>query len=193
MSFFDRMKDSVSLAGVGASKKVSCTADTIKLNNSIRDNEKEIERLTYQVGVKCVEQHLKDENSEYEELFSQIRRCHAENEAYRAEIQRLADDYEEQMRKHQQEMRERQEQRARERIQKEELKQKQAELERQQELEREQEIQRKLDESTSVCRKCNQRNDLDARFCVYCGNPILPEEPTVAPQKDLAKTNEEGI
>lgn len=74
MSFFDRMKDSVTLAGVGASKKVSCTADTIKLNNSIRDNEKEIEKLTYQVGVKCVEQHLRDENSEYEELFSQIRR-----------------------------------------------------------------------------------------------------------------------
>ena len=187
MSFLDRMKNSVSLAGVGASKKVSCTADTIKLNNFIRDNEKEIERLTYQVGVKCVEQHLTDESSEYEEMFSQIRRCRAENEAYKEEIQRLADDYEEQMQKHQQEMRERQEQREWERIQKRELKQKQADFERQQE------IQWKLDESIRVCQKCNQRNEIDAKFCVYCGNPILPGEPKVAPQKDLTETNERDI
>lgn len=193
MSFFDRMKDSVTLAGVGASKKVSCTADTIKLNNSIRDNEKEIEKLTYQVGVKCVEQHLRDENSEYEELFSQIRRYRAENEAHRAEIRRLADDYEEQMQKHQQEMRERQEQREQERIQKEELKQKQAEIERQQESKRQQEIQRKLDESTRICRQCNQRNELDARFCVYCGKPMLSEEPIAVLQENFEETNEEGV
>ena len=73
MKFFDKMKNSVSAVGTEVSQKVSYTADTIKLNNQIHNNDKEIEKLVYQTGLKCVKLHLDSKNSEYEELFVQIR------------------------------------------------------------------------------------------------------------------------
>ena len=192
MSFFDYMKVSVSLAGLGASQKVSCTADTMKLKNEIRENEKEIERLTYEVGRRCVERHLPEENSEYEELFLRIRRCQAENEDHRAEIQRLAEAYEKDMKKRQEQMKYRQEQREKERLQKEEAKQKQEEFQREQEVKKQQEMQRILDETTKICEKCKMRNDLDARFCVYCGNPIIPEESEIILQEVMTEIGKES-
>lgn len=208
MGFFDRVKDSVSLAGAGASQKVSCTAETIKLNTSIRENEKKMESLTHQVGAKCVELHLMEEGSEYEELFSQIRRCREENEAYRAQIQKLSDDYEEQLHQRQQEIRARQEQREQERLQ-EELRRRQAEAEKQQDAQEKSDenvrtygncgqrsdldAQKKSDENVRICGNCGQRNDSDARFCVNCGTPLPPETPTAVSQEEAAETNEEDV
>ena len=86
MKFFDKMKDSVSAVGTGVSQKVSYTADTIKLNNQIHNNDKEIEKLVYQIGLRCVKLHLDNQNSEYEELFVQIRHLQELNKTYQEEL-----------------------------------------------------------------------------------------------------------
>ena len=86
MKFFDKMKDSVSAVGTGVSQKVSYTADTIKLNNQIHNNDKEIEKLVYQTGLRCVKLHLDNQNSEYEELFVQIRHLQELNKTYQEEL-----------------------------------------------------------------------------------------------------------
>ena len=107
MGFFDRMRDSVSAAGTEVNQKVSCAAETMKLNNQIRNNDKEIDKLIFQVGKRYVEEHLMDQGDIYEES-------------------------EEQTRMRRQEMKEKQEQRERERREKEALKQQRAEAAREQ-------------------------------------------------------------
>lgn len=184
MNFFNRMKDSISSAGTGVSQKVSYTADTVKLNNQIRGNEKEIEKLIYQVGQKCVQLHLNDTDSEYEELFGQIRQYQAANSAHRAEIQRLEEDLKRQEQMRQQELKEKQERREQEKREREELKQQQiqkrqeqawAETNKQMYQEQQAGMQNQLDETTKLCKNCNQRSDLDARFCVFCGEPFATD------------------
>lgn len=191
MSLLDRMKDSVSSAGIGVSQKFSYTAETMKLNNQIRNNDREIEKLIVQVGQRCLELHFDDVDNEYEEFFSEIRRYRAENEIHRAEIQRLSEENQEQARQRQMEMQQRQEQREQERKARETLKQQEALLKQQEALLKQQELQKSLDQETRVCPKCGNRNDLDAKFCVYCGNSFVngnsqQEEPQqAAPQAQI--------
>ena len=184
MGFLDRVKETVSSAGTGVSQKVSYTTDTMKLNNQIRSNEKEIEKLIYQVGQKCVQLHLHETDSEYEELFVQIRELQSSSQNHQAEIQRLTKELEEKEQLRQQEMKDRQEQWERERKERAEMKQAEAlERARQQEIQKEtpkkmeQEIQQELDETAKICPICGQKNEADAAFCVYCGN-ILPSDVT---------------
>lgn len=139
MKFFDKMKDSVSAVGTGVSHKVSYTADTIKLNNQIHNNDKEIEKLVYQTGLKCVKLHLDNQNSEYEELFVQIRHLQELNKTYQEELT------------------------AREQSRLNELET------RRQVQEVPQECQEQIDEKTKLCQNCNKRNDIGSKFCVYCG------------------------
>lgn len=183
MRLFDKMKSSISSAGTGVSQKISYTTDTAKLNSQIRNNDKEIEKLTYQVGLKCVQMHLNDTGSEYEELFAQIRSLQETNAAHQAEIQRLTEELKALEQLRQQEMKERQEQREQEYNEKERLKKQQiqqrqaeeqerAEMARQAEQEKQAAIQDRLDKTTKLCKNCNQRNDLDSKFCVNCGTPF---------------------
>lgn len=153
MKFFDKMKDSISLAGTGVSQKVSCTADTMKLNSQIRNNDKKIEKLVYQVGLKCVQLHLDNPSSEYEELFGQIRHLQELNKTHQEEIKRLSEEWELQ-----------------EQLRQQEIKDRQAESEQ-------------PDKTTKLCKNCNKRSELDAKFCVHCGTPFSiditePEFPT---------------
>lgn len=173
MGLLNRMKDSVSSAGIGVGQKFSCTAETVKLNNRIRSNEKEIEKLIFQIGQRCLELHIDDSDSEYEVLFAEIRHYQAENERHRAEIQRLSEEEQEQARQRQLEMQKRQEQREQERREREAQRQQQALLKQQEEQLRQKEMQESLDQATRVCPKCGERNYLDAKFCVYCGNPFV--------------------
>ena len=53
-------------------------------------------------------------------------------------------------------------------------------------------MQRILDETTKICEKCKMRNDLDARFCVYCGNPIIPEESEIILQEVMTEIGKES-
>ena len=63
--FLDKMKSSVS--GVSAQQRYA--SNIRKINAQIQSNEKEIERLTMQVGIQCVNLHLEEPGTEYENLL----------------------------------------------------------------------------------------------------------------------------
>ena len=151
MNFFDRLKDTVSVADV--SQKISDTTTTLKLKNQIRNNEKEIDKLTYQAGCQLVSQHLNDEDSEYKEIFQDIKRLQTENSSITDELQRMREEQE----KLQQ------------------MKEEQAKLKRikeEQTIMQQQEQKRAMQESLKTCTKCGCDNAISAKFCVYCGNPL---------------------
>lgn len=89
MALFDRMKDSISVAGQGVSQKARTATESVRIGNMIKNNERMIEKLTYQVGVQCVERHGDEEDSEYAELFKEILRLREENRGYQTELQKL--------------------------------------------------------------------------------------------------------
>lgn len=89
MALFDKMKDSISVAGQGVSQKAKTATESVRIGNLIKTNDRMIEKLTYQVGVQCVERHVEEPDSEYAELFAEIRRLREENQRYRMELQQL--------------------------------------------------------------------------------------------------------
>lgn len=89
MALFNKMKDSISMAGQGVSQKAKSTTESIRIGNQIKANDRMIEKLTYQVGVQCVSRHLNDSNSEYADLFAEILRLRQENQRYQTELQQL--------------------------------------------------------------------------------------------------------
>lgn len=170
MSFFDRMKDSISVAGAEVSQKVSQTSDTMKWNNQIKNNEKKIEKIIYQVGALCVKKHLAETETEYEGLFSQIRRYQAENQDLQEKIRLLNEECERQTQIRQQEMKERQEQRERERQERELAKQAAQQAAQQAAEQAAQQAQSQTDLKT--CPNCGKNNNVNSRFCIYCGTPL---------------------
>lgn len=90
MDFFGKMKDSLSTASQDISQKAKNASENMRITSQIRNNEKMIEKLTYQVGLRCVENHLNDANSEYEEFFQEILRLQELNRQYQDELQRLS-------------------------------------------------------------------------------------------------------
>lgn len=89
MALFDKMKDSISVAGQGVSQKAKSATESVRIGNMIKSNDRMIEKLTYQVGLQCVERHVEELDSEYSELFGEIRRLREENQRHRAELQQL--------------------------------------------------------------------------------------------------------
>jgi ribosomal protein L40E len=89
MAFFDKMKDSLSLAGQGVSQKAKTVSETTRINGQIKSNEKMIEKLIYQVGVQCVNNHINEENTEYSELFKEILRLRSENKEHQEMVHKL--------------------------------------------------------------------------------------------------------
>ena len=84
----DKMKDSINAAGQGISTKIKDGLESERISAKIRDDEKMIEKLIYQVGVQCVKRHAEEAGTEYEELFAEIRRLRAqiEKEKYDTEL-----------------------------------------------------------------------------------------------------------
>ena len=90
MAVFDKMKDSISVASQGVSQKAKTATESMKLSNQIKANERMIEKLTHQVGVQCVKNHVNETNTEYAELFSEILRLREENASIQMTLQTLA-------------------------------------------------------------------------------------------------------
>ena len=90
MGFFDKVKISVT----GVSEQQRYAAAIRKITAQIQNNEKEIARLTEQVGIQCVKLHLEETGTEYENFFAVIRQYLAENQASEQEIQRLKEQQE---------------------------------------------------------------------------------------------------
>lgn len=89
MALFDRMKDSISAAGQEVSQRAKTATESAKISSQIKANERMIEKLTYQVGVQCVEAHISETGSEYESLFAEILRLREENQRYQMELKEL--------------------------------------------------------------------------------------------------------
>lgn len=87
MALFDKMKDSITIAGQGVSQKAKSATESVRIGNMIKANDRMIEKLTYQVGLQCVNKYVNDPNSEYAALFSEILRLRNENQRYQAELQ----------------------------------------------------------------------------------------------------------
>lgn len=90
MALFDKMKDSISVASQGVSQKAKTATESMKLSNQIKANERMIEKLTHQVGVQCVKNHVNETNTEYAELFYEILRLREENASIQMTLQTLA-------------------------------------------------------------------------------------------------------
>ena len=52
MAFFDRMKDSLTTAGQEVSQKAKNATENVRLGNLIKNNDKMVDKLLYQVGLK---------------------------------------------------------------------------------------------------------------------------------------------
>lgn len=150
MGIFDRVKEVIT---VDISEKISYGNSIRKLSNEITSNESAIKNLINQVGVRCVENHVNETDSEYGDLFSKILELRENNQKLAEEIQRL---------KEQQAEEERQRQQARE--EKEQLAKQQKMSEAVQDC--------PVEEGDKFCKKCGKPNDDDAVFCVYCGTPF---------------------
>ena len=79
MAFFDRVRDSLTITGQGVTQKAKTAAETMKLNTQIKGNERAIEKIIYQIGLQCVSHHIDEMDTEYEEMFQEIRRLREEN------------------------------------------------------------------------------------------------------------------
>lgn len=87
MELFDKMKESITIAGQGVSQKAKSATESVRLSNMIKSNDRMIDKLTYQVGVQCVNNHINELNTEYNALFSEILRLRAENQQLQVELQ----------------------------------------------------------------------------------------------------------
>lgn len=76
MDFFDKVKGNL-----------QSTTDGLKLNLQIKENEKEIEKFLYQVGVACYNSQKGNYDTEYEEFFKEIRRLQEENRGIQLKLQ----------------------------------------------------------------------------------------------------------
>ena len=148
MGLFDRMKEVIT---VDISEKISYGTSIRKLAGEIKTNESEIRRLINQTGSRCVEKHLHETDTEYEDLFAEIRLLQDKNRSMSTQIQEL---------KVQQAEEEQKRRQAREEMQ----------LARQQEK-----ASLKEQQPPKICTQCGKSNDVDAVFCVYCGTAFSTE------------------
>lgn len=86
MELFDKMKESITIAGQGVSQKAKSATESVRLSNMIKSNDRMIDKLTYQVGLQCVNNHINEPNTEYSALFSEILRLRTENQRLQAEL-----------------------------------------------------------------------------------------------------------
>ncbi len=97
MDFFNRVKDTVmdTVASTGVSQKVAHTTGTLKLNQLIKFNEKEIEKITLEIGRDYVEHHLQETDSEYGPQLERIKELQSEIEKFTGQIENLRTEQEE--------------------------------------------------------------------------------------------------
>lgn len=165
MGIFDRVKEVIT---VDISEKISYGTSIRKLSGEITSNESTIRSLINQVGVRCVEKHINETDSEYGDLFSKILELRESNKKLAEEIQRL---------KEQQAEEERQRQQMREEMQR-----------ANQQKMYEQAQASPTETGDKFCKRCGKPNDADAAFCVHCGNPFVNEsveEPDTKEEKDV--------
>lgn len=190
MGFFDKMKETLTSTSTGVTQKINSTTDIMKCNTKIKNNEKEIEKLIYQVGSEHVSRHLFDDVSEHAALFDQIKALQAENQSITAEIERIKEE--------QENARLAEEARRQDAAMQRELAKRQQEAKIQQELKNmqggarpnpypapfpAQQPQPAASAAAKFCPNCGQPNEADAMFCAFCGNRFAPAAPEPAAEE----------
>ncbi len=164
MSIFDTVRDSV--AAVGVSQKVSYATNTMKLNNMIKNKERDIDMLACTIGRDYVTRHLDEIGGDYDSELQSIRNLKEEISQYTQQLEQLKAEQEEARRKAQEERQSREEARRQQKAysaytgSQEPVFQTEAVSEQPEE------------ENVKHCPKCGGANELDAKFCVHCGNAL---------------------
>lgn len=181
MGFFDKVKTSVT----GVSEQQKYAAAIRKITARIQSNEREIARLTEQVGMQCVKLHLEETGTEYENFFAVIRQYLAENQASGQEIKRLKEQQETEENARRQALMEKEEadRIARQQAQEAKAAARQQQTFRQQTFQQPfqqqpypQEFQNAQAAAMKVCSVCGGQNEMDAMFCVHCGSSLTVPE-----------------
>lgn len=81
MGLLDRVKEVIT---VDISEKISYGGNIIKLTGEMKANERAIKDLINKVGIRCVENHIHDKDSEYDDLFSRILELRESNKIWRS-------------------------------------------------------------------------------------------------------------
>ena len=63
MALLGKMKDSITIAGQEVAQKTKNATEGVRIGNLIKANERMMEKLTYQVGLQCVRNHMQDADS----------------------------------------------------------------------------------------------------------------------------------
>lgn len=172
MGFFDKVKTSVT----GVSEQQKYAAAIRKITAQIQNNEREIARLTEQVGMQCVKLHLEETGTEYENFFAVIRQYLAENQASEQEIKRLKEQQETEENARRQALMEKEEA---DRIARQQAQEVKAAARQQQTFRQQpypQEFQNAQAAAMKVCPVCGGQNEMDAMFCVHCGSSLTAPE-----------------
>ncbi len=161
MGIFDRVKEVIT---VDISEKISYGNSIRKLSGEINANESAVKTLINQVGIRCVENHIDEPDSEYADLFSKILELRQSNCNLAEQIQILKEQQAEEEEKRRQ--------------QREEMR-----LAKQQKDNEKMQVS-SVEQNHKICRHCGKPNDDDAAFCVHCGNPFMNETTKEADAKE---------
>lgn len=89
MGLLDRVKEVIT---VDISEKISYGGNIIKLTGEMKANERAIKDLINKVGIRCVENHIHDKDSEYDDLFSRILELRESNKNLAEQIEKLKEE-----------------------------------------------------------------------------------------------------
>lgn len=89
MGLLDRVKEVIT---VDISEKISYGGNIIKLTGEMKANERAIKDLINKVGIRCVENHIYDKDSEYDDLFSRILELRESNKNLAEQIEKLKEE-----------------------------------------------------------------------------------------------------
>ncbi|MDO4519232.1 MAG: hypothetical protein Q4B47_02880 [Eubacteriales bacterium] len=78
MGILDNVKETIITTGQEVGEKAKIAAEIVKLKANIHSCEKGIDRMISQIGLKCVQNHINETGTEYDEFFSEILRLRAE-------------------------------------------------------------------------------------------------------------------
>lgn len=89
MAFFDELGKKITQTSQGVVQKTKDTAETLKLNGLISDEEKRVNSLFNELGKAYFELHADSNESEFEKLISDIKEAQAKIENYAEQVKKL--------------------------------------------------------------------------------------------------------
>lgn len=144
------------------------------MTQQIDDNKSQITSLIHQVGTRCVENHLNETGTEFEDLFSAIREKNRQNVELTAEIERLKAQQAAEEAARQQALALKEEA---DRVAREQAREARAAQKAAQQGYGQQPVASTIPSvmpsgAVKYCTNCGKPYEEDSDFCVYCGHPF---------------------